>query len=582
MNIRKILAILLVLTLITGLVTVTVACNDDDVTPEQPQDYKFNYEGITQPAGINDYELKIEWIDAEGKETTFKNQKPVVILFAGITENTRKESYTLPEDVYVRDILSSSIKDELDRNTSSYWIKAGYNVGVFHYESFADDTLDNVSKKIYSKAFNTYKTLANEVGTANFNLTEAFVSAWKSVVDVADLSGNNINMFEVRFIGNSVGANLALSASDYLYEMYVAGKIAGNAVPNRVSIINPYFSNMGDATTVDYRTEKTIGSALSYNNQLIEKLAKKGMIFDMYESDEDFYDSYGDRYTGVVVSGNEGETVVNFTDTGDSALYLNIKKYVAYVNFTETFSQEFPESYKRYDRVVLDWYLYSMGGSDNLSVSVRDDGYRAHLDNYSHSSVSYTSLKYAVTAWTPTVYLRAVRGVEYKMVTISGSTVKPYYMSIFQSETNQKSNMNILSDFFLCGYVYNAIDDTDFVNLRYDARLSGVKVNLSVAPTDPSNSNALDSSKIKEYSVYTEEDGFYRFNMPENTYGYKVDVAVVTPSKNYSYRTNSASSGTWQNVTTNSIVANGNIATMSGTAENNFYLIIRNCGLNKA
>ena len=49
MNIRKILAILLVLTLITGLVTVTVACNDDDVTPEQPQDYKFNYEGITQP-----------------------------------------------------------------------------------------------------------------------------------------------------------------------------------------------------------------------------------------------------------------------------------------------------------------------------------------------------------------------------------------------------------------------------------------------------------------------------------------------------------------------------------------------------
>ena len=582
MNIRKILAILLVLTLITGLVAVTVACNDDDVTPEQPQDYKFNYEGITQPAGINDYELKIEWIDAEGKETTFKNQKPVVILFAGITENTRKESYTLPEDVYVRDILSSSIKDTLDRNTSSYWIKAGYNVGVFHYESFADDTLDNVSKKIYSKAFNTYKTLANEVGTANFNLTEAFVSAWKSVVDVADLSGNNINMFEVRFIGNSVGANLALSASDYLYEMYVAGKIAGNAVPNRVSIINPYFSNMGDATTVDYRTEKTIGSALSYNNQLIEKLAKKGMIFDMYESDEDFYDSYGDRYTGVVVSGNEGETVVNFTDTGDSALYLNIKKYVAYVNFTETFSQEFPESYKRYDRVVLDWYLYSMGGSDNLSVSVRDDGYRAHLDNYSHSSVSYTSLKYAVTAWTPTVYLRAVRGVEYKMVTISGSTVKPYYMSIFQSETNQKSNMNILSDYFLCGYVYNAIDDTDFVNLRYDARLSGVKVNLSVAPTDPSNSNALDSSKIKEYSVYTEEDGFYRFNMPENTYGYKVDVAVVTPSKNYSYRTNSASSGTWQNVTTNSIVANGNIATMSGTAENNFYLIIRNCGLNKA
>ena len=582
MNIRKILAILLVLTLITGLVTVTVACNDDDVTPEQPQDYKFNYEGITQPAGINDYELKIEWIDAEGKETTFKNQKPVVILFAGITENTRKESYTLPEDVYVRDILSSSIKDELDRNTSSYWIKAGYNVGVFHYESFADDTLDNVSKKIYSKAFNTYKTLANEVGTANFNLTEAFVSAWKSVVDVADLSGNNINMFEVRFIGNSVGANLALSASDYLYEMYVAGKIAGNAVPNRVSIINPYFSNMGDATTVDYRTEKTIGSALSYNNQLIEKLAKKGMIFDMYESDEDFYDSYGDRYTGVVVSGNEGETVVNFTDTGDSALYLNIKKYVAYVNFTETFSQEFPESYKRYDRVVLDWYLYSMGGSDNLSVSVRDDGYRAHLDNYSHSSVSYTSLKYAVTAWTPTVYLRAVRGVEYKMVTISGSTVKPYYMSIFQSETNQKSNMNILSDYFLCGYVYNAIDDTDFVNLRYDARLSGVKVNLSVAPTDPSNSNALDSSKVKEYSVYTEEDGFYRFNMPENTYGYKVDIAVVTPSKNYSYRTNSASSGTWQNVTTNSIVANGNIATMSGTAENNFYLIIRNCGLNKA
>ena len=582
MKIRKILAVLLVLALTMGIVAVTVACNDDEDETPITSDYNFNYEGIAQPAGINDYELKIEWIDAEGKETTFKNQKPVVILFAGVTENTRKESYTLPEDVYTRDLLASSIKDTMDRNTSSYWIKAGYNVGVFHYESFADDTQENVSKKIYSKAFNTYKTLANQVGTANFNLTEAFVSTWKKVVDVANLNGNNIDMFEVRFVGNSVGANLALSASDYLYEMYLAGKIAGNAVPNRVSIINPYFSNVGDATIVDYRNEKTIGSALSYNNEIIEKLAKKGMIFDMYENDEDFYDSYGDRYTGVAVSESEGQTVVNFTEIGDSGLYLNIKKYVAYVNFTETFSQDFPESYKRYDRAVLDWYLYSMGGSDSTSVSVRDDGYRAHLDYYSHSSVSYTSLKYAVTAWTPTVYLRAVRGVEYRMVTVSGSNIKSYYMSNFQAETNQKSNMNILSDFFLCGYVYTAMDGTDFVNLRYDARLSGVKVNLSVAPTDPDNSNALDSTKLKEYSVYTEEDGFYRFNMPENTYGYKVDITVVTPSKDYSYRTNSAASGTWQNVTTNSIISSGNIATMSGTSENNFYLIIRNCGLNKA
>ena len=66
-----------------------------------------------------------------------------------------------------------------------YWNKLvdGYNVGVFHYENFADEEeLSSVNSKIYDSGLNTYKNKDGNVKSGKFNLTEAFYSIWKKSV----------------------------------------------------------------------------------------------------------------------------------------------------------------------------------------------------------------------------------------------------------------------------------------------------------------------------------------------------------------------------------------------------------------
>lgn len=579
---KKSVALTLVLCILILSATL-VACNDDGGSNETPKDYLITtLPTITVPENVPDYSLTIEWIDASGASTTFVKDKPVAILFHGKTSYDVKENVDVDADYYNDKYTSSTSTLTID-STAQKWASMGFNLGVFHYEAFADDTEENINAKIYNASSMTYVNGdgITVVNTPAYNLTEAFVSAWTKISDDVLSSDLGLRLKEVRFMGNGVGACLALSAADYLEEAYNAGLISDAYLPARIDLIDPYLSNDGTATVIGYRNQKTLGSALAYNKDLIFKLTDVGTVVNIIESDEEFYNSYNTRYTGVEVTEpaeEGGEAEVVFTDTGDYAIYKQILTRVAYLEFRETYSKNFDDYHK--SRATQDWYLYTVRGSDDTSISsVTNTNIRPMIDGYNLTGTSVTSsVKYALTAWTSTVYLRTVRGHKYVMQKNSNysGTVKKteYVMSKFAAESYQTSDITLDEMYAIAGYVTLAGSDPSYVNLNRSARMSGVTVQI-------------EASKVGEnteyYTVVTDKTGYYFLNLGSDKLGYSVQIKVIVPSRAYGYaQSGVTSSENYLIYEKNKISsASGANLTMTSTENQNFFIYFVNCGLKK-
>ncbi len=562
-------AILLVSCLICTSVAL-IACNDDGGDEGGFVAPSFDY---TLPTDLADYGLSIEWIGSDGNPTAFVKNKPTAIVFGGVTEYNVKEGINLESTDYTASVIGSSITLQ---KTSYLWNRQGFNIGVFHYENFADDTSDNVVKKIFNSSSMTY--INNEgttvTDTPDFNLTEAFISAYLKVASSDDLAisgGKYIQ--EVRFIGNGVGAILALSAAEYLDYLYENGAVGVGYLPDRIDLIDPYLSNTGYSTVVDFYAQTTLGSALEFGSEAVVELADKGTVFTLVESDKEYYDSYENRYSGVSIVDN----TVTLNDNGDAGLYLDIKEKVAYLNFSESFSSKLSDAYRARSRTTLDWFLYTINGSDSTSITTQSEtDIRPMLDGYNMTGTSVsTSVKYAVTAWTPTVYLRAVRGHEYNMAKYSSSTqaTTSYTMERFQAESFQISDLTLDNAYAVCGYVYLKGDGTNYISLNRSQYLGDVSVNISATLND----------KTTAFNVRTSSDGFYFCNIGKNLIGASVVISVTTPSKDYLYTTTDASSSSNYKYINKSLIssASGTSATMSSTASQNFFLYFCSCALTK-
>lgn len=577
---RRSIALTLVLCILILSATL-VACNDNGGSDDTQKDYLItSLPSVTVPENVKDYTLSIEWIDGNGNSTTFVKNKPVAILFHGKTEYDIKEDVNVDVDYYQDKYTSSTTTLSID-STAKKWSAMGFNLGVFHYEAFADDTEENINAKIYNASSMTY--VNNDgitvVNTPEYNLTEAFVSAWTKLGEDILSSDLGLKLKEVRFMGNGVGACLALSAADYLEEAYNAGLISDVYLPARIDLFDPYLSNDGVATVIGYRNQKTLGSALEYNKDLIFKLTDLGTVVDMVESDEEFYNSYNTRYTGVEViepAEEGGETEVKFNDTGDYAIYNQILTRVAYFEFRETYSKNFDEYHK--SRVSQDWYLYTVRGSDDTSISsVTGTDIRPMIDGYNRTGTSVTSsVKYAVSAWTPTVYLRTVRGHKYVMEKYSSYTGKAteYTLSKFSAETYQTSDIKLDEMYAIAGYVTVAGSDPAFVNLNRSARVGGVTVQVEASKT---------GETTEYYTVTTDATGYYFLNLGESKLGYSVQIKVIIPSREYEYATSGVtSSENYLIYEKNKISsASGANLTMTSTANQNFFIYFVNCGLKK-
>ncbi len=575
---KSLLSVLLILCLSLSAIAL-IACTPDE-NPETPFEApSFDFE---RPEGLSEHSLTIEWFDSKGEPTTFKPNRPTAIVFTA-SDYDVKESINLDTDTD----YTASVREKTLQTTSYLWNRQGFNIGIFHYEAFADDVEDNLIERIFLKEKMLYKDTEGAVGSdiVGFNLTEAFISQYlKEITDHTMLANSGGKyMQEVRFIGNGTGAVLALASAEYLDYLYENGAIGEGYLADRIDLIDPYFSNKGLGYTIDYYPETSIGSALMFSEKAISELASKGTVFTLTESDEKFYESYknngGNIYDGI----SEVDGTVTFSPTGnDTSLYLNIKKNVAYLNFSESFSEKLNETYRNRKRSTLDWFLYTVNGSDSSSVTtLSESDIRPMVDglNMAQTGVS-TSTKWCVSAWTPTIFLRAVRGYEYRMAKYSSSKGETAYtMDRFQAESYQISNIKRYKTdapemfYAICGYAYIQNDNADFINLNRGTVLKGVNVDIQCT---------LDGKTV-HHTVQTGTDGFYFIDLGEKWAGASVTITVATPSKEYSYvETSGTSSSNYRNHSKNIISkAEGITTTLESSKDLNYNIYFASIAFTK-
>ena len=221
------------------------------------------------------------------------------------------------------------------------------------------------------------------------------------------------------------------------------------------------------------KEDGTAGLILKMNDLTV----LSGVTTEIYESKEVY--SSGESYAYTYAEG-----------TRDAEVVAAAKRSAAYLLLSESYSSSASfDVYKKRKRIAFDWYFYSVIGSDDMSVgsvnstdntnlSVNNWGTndrRPILNERSISNADPTNKgrNYGLSAWTPTVYVRALRGVSFAQRTNavqSGHDINgkekyryksEYVLEKFSSENYQVSDMSYS---LLCGWLYYDQDSDNKIN----------------------------------------------------------------------------------------------------------------------
>lgn len=301
----------------------------------------------------------------------YDSSKPTVIYFHGWKNGSSQDNYK-------RDNFTFS--DNNDANTMQSWKEQGWNVAIFHWNQFSDESeLKNAESKIWS--------IHGDVGmryTLNDGSTSTTQSPDKSIGQLAyeqisaalatNTSGN------IRFAGHSLGNQLAVYTADLINDAVNAGTISENVMPNRIALLDPFWSQdaksyLGDENgdgNNDWVGEKTLWAieAMIEDRDIAVEWYKSSAIFDLW---------IGDQNT-------ELESVVNLNNL--RFWYLDVTDIPAkHVNARHWYFQSMSESAP--EEVTINWWgNRNETGDDAASASTSDNRIRNMMgDNYEWDQV---------------------------------------------------------------------------------------------------------------------------------------------------------------------------------------------------
>ncbi len=165
----------------------------------------------------------------------------------------------------------------IDVNAADAWIKAGWNIGIFYWDQFADETdVVFAEAKIWSvngpkgmqwrKKDGTYSTAGNFTKSVGELFYDTYVEA------LSDYKGNNI-----RIAGHSLGNQMATRLTYLVSQGIDRNEIPARLLPTRVALLDPFWSKNGK----DYLGGAWTGERV---RQYVGELKQKNVIFEQYKS----------------------------------------------------------------------------------------------------------------------------------------------------------------------------------------------------------------------------------------------------------------------------------------------------------
>lgn len=215
--------------------------------------FSISYTGLAQAAGEEYLDYGLHWVKiSNGQEQQVKavehngtvisrnsayysNSKPTVIYFHGWQNGSAEEGYS-------RESFEFS---DVNENTIAAWKTQGWNVAIFHWNQFADESeVTDAEAKMWSA--NGPKGMRYRLDDGSYSTTQ---SPTISVGEIAfqqitaALANNNSN--NIRFAGHSLGNQLAVSVAQQINNGINDGSVSSNVMPNRVELLDPFWSQDG-------------------------------------------------------------------------------------------------------------------------------------------------------------------------------------------------------------------------------------------------------------------------------------------------------------------------------------------------
>ncbi|NLL56654.1 MAG: hypothetical protein GX242_05535 [Clostridiales bacterium] len=555
---KSLVSILLLGVFIVSLVTLS-ACNNKEEKMQILDLKNLEYLEEIQKKG----DLIFEWL------APYNKLRPTLIVFHGEWLNNSNNSFTMtldeneytmydaennPTDYVVQKNISGYLDNGLNRDLDYYWLRvAQYNVAIFHWERFADDDTEGISSKLYTVPKMRYR---KDDGTYEVvKVPKADLTSIVASLYLKELDGITTGR-EIRFVGNGIGANLALSVSDLLTTYYHNKLIDNTFLPQRLTLCDPYMQNDDMHLTIPWNKDiDTQKGTMGMINDMLDKVTGVGTVCEMIESKEmKFYtEEVVDEYGVISEVELYKETYaydVSRKGAAIESLFEEILEKVAYLEMSQSYSLKLSDEYKNYKRLALDWYLYSIIGSDDKSVgypSSPSGGSQPSTSNWgtretrpmvndrkknndlSSATASNRGLNFSVSAWTPTVYTRALKGISFsqkKSTSNASSNVHnvqtynytEYIMEYFCSENYQKSNQDDYT--LICGYIYFDANGDSYINDGLDKGIANATVNFDIKP----QSTTSQGTKAN-FNVVTDESGFYVIRLNDKTVDENGDIS---------------------------------------------------------
>ena len=251
-----------------------------------------------------------------GQENPYYNpDKPTLIYVHGWGANRDDFIYHDPETGEVID-------------TSKAWIADGWNVGVFYWNRFSDEEeVEDAEAKIWSEDGPENMRWKNDddeyVAGPKLSAAEMFYQDYISAL--ADYSGD-----EIRIAGLSLGNQMAVQLTNLVEENINDGNISNHLRPDRVALLDPYWSN----DSKDYLNGDWTGERVRW---AVEELKESEILFEQYRSS---------IITGVSLFGD-----VN-NDLTEHTAFTELKPWhISSWNIEET-------AFARHE-FARDWYFWS-------------------------------------------------------------------------------------------------------------------------------------------------------------------------------------------------------------------------------
>lgn len=162
-----------------------------------------------------------------------------------------------------------------DQDFANLWRSEGYNVGILYWDQFADESeLKDAEAKIWTAT--GHRNMRWRDGNGDYH-TGPKRNVVQLLLNSYDAAMKNYTGPEVRLAGHSLGNQVALSLADQLLTQYHNGQISALAVPKRVSLLDPFYSNYPK----DYLNGAWVGEKA---RAIVNRLKSAGTAIDSYRS----------------------------------------------------------------------------------------------------------------------------------------------------------------------------------------------------------------------------------------------------------------------------------------------------------